>query len=255
MVKIGFIFCTFLLCIWASFGQINQTDSKGRKQGQWIKKYPNTSVVMYQGTFKNDKPIGTFTYNYPSNKVKAVIKHSETTPRSEAFFYYENGRLMSHGIYQNMKKDSVWTSFNENGRITMTETFKNDLLNGVKQLYYLPSDPQDRSETVISVYNYINGEVEGSFIEYYPTKQVRKTGQFKNHRRHGEWVEYELNGKKMSVQHYQNGQMHGWFIGYNKDGSEGQRRYYHFGRQVQGKELEDLMKQMKEKGINPNGNG
>lgn len=135
----------------------------------------------------------------------------------------------------------------------MTETFKNDQLNGEKKLYYLPSDPEDRQETVISVYNYLNGEVEGKFTEYYPTKVVRKTGQFKNHRRHGEWIEYELDGKKMSVEHYQNGQMHGWFIGYNKNGTEGQRRYYHFGRLVEGDELKSLLQQMKEKGINPNG--
>jgi hypothetical protein len=57
----------------------------------------------------------------------------------------------------------------------------------------------------------------------------------------------------MSVEHYQNGQMHGWFIGYNKNGTEGQRRYYHFGKLVQGEQLTKLLQQMKEKGINPNG--
>lgn len=235
------------------FGQINQKDAQGRKQGEWIKKHPNSSVIMYKGTFKNDKPVGTFTYNYPSNKIKAVIKHNDASTRSEAYYYFENGKLMSHGIYRNMKKDSIWVSFNEDGRITMTETYKNDQLNGEKKLYYLPSDPEDRQETVISVYTYLDGQVEGKFTEYYPTKVVRKTGQFKNHKRHGEWIEYELDGKKMSVEHYQNGQMHGWFIGYNKNGTEGQRTYYHFGRKVEGDELKSLLQQMKEKGINPNG--
>lgn len=253
MTKIFFIVFTSLLCSYFSFGQPNQKDAQGRKQGEWIKKYPNSSVTMYQGTFKNDKPIGTFTYNYKSNKIKAVIRHDANSTRAEAYYYYENGKLMTHGVYRNMKKDSVWVSFNEQGRVTMTETYKNDLLNGEKKLYYLPSDPEDRSETVISVYNYVNGQVEGKFIEYYPTKTVRKTGQFKNHKRHGEWIEYELDGKKMSVEHYQNGQMHGWFIGYNKNGTEGQRRYYHFGKLVQGDELKKLLQQMKEKGINPNG--
>lgn len=252
MARIVVIASFFLMTLF-SFGQINQKDAQGRKQGEWVKTYPNSSVAVYQGTFKNDKPIGTFTYKYPSNKVKAVIRHNSTSTRSEAYYYYENGKLMTHGIYKNMKKDSVWVSFNEDGRITMTETYKDDLLNGEKKLYYLPSDPEDRSEIVISVYNYLNGQVEGKFIEYYPTKVVRKTGQFKNHKRHGEWIEYELDGKKMSVEHYQNGQMHGWFIGYNKNGTEGQRRYYHFGRLVQGEELKSLLQQMKEKGINPNG--
>ena len=255
MKIISVVLSVFVVCF--TFAQINQTDAKGKKQGQWVKLYPNSKVAMYQGVFKNDKPIGTFTYRYPSNKVKAVIKHSETTPRSEAFFYYENGKLMTHGIYRNMKKDSVWTSFNEGGRITMTETYKNDVLNGMKKMYYLPSDPEDLQETVISEYNYVDGKPEGKFAEYYPTKPTRTlklTGQYKNHKRTGEWVGYELSGQKMYVEHYLDGKMHGWFIGYNKeDGKEGQRRYYHFGRLVEGEQLKALMKQMKEKGSNPNG--
>lgn len=236
-----------------TIAQMNQKDAQGRKQGPWVKKYPNSSVIMYEGTFKNDKPVGTFTYKYPSNKLKAIIKHDENSNRSEAFYYYENGKLMSHGIYRNMKKDSIWVSYNEDGRITMTETYKNDLLNGEKKMYYLPSDPSDKSEIVISIYNYVDGKVDGKFIEYYPNKVTRKVGQYKNFKPHGEWIYYELDGKKMSVEHYRDGKMHGWFIGYNKNGSEGQKRYFHFGREVKGEELTKLLQQMKEKGINPNG--
>lgn len=236
-----------------SSGQINQTDAQGRKQGQWIKKYPNSSVVMYQGTFKNDKPVGTFTYNYKSNKVKAIIKHDEKTSRSEALYYYENGRLMSKGIYRNMKKDSVWVSFNEQGRITMTETYKDDLLHGEKQLYYIPDDPENNTEVVISVYNYTNGNPDGKFVEYYPNKVVRKTGQFKNNQRDGKWIHYELNGNKLIEENYYLGKLHGWYIGYDQNGKEGQRKYYYHGNLVEGEPLKKLLQQMKEKGISPNG--
>ena len=58
-----------------SIAQLNQTDSKGRKQGEWAKTYPKSRVYQYKGQFKDDKPIGTFTYYYESGKVKAVIKH------------------------------------------------------------------------------------------------------------------------------------------------------------------------------------
>lgn len=252
-MKTFFTFLSIAFGVITTFGQINQTDAKGQKQGQWIKAYPNSKIIQYQGTFKNDKPVGTFTYKYPSNKIKAIVKHNENGTRSVAEFYHENGLIMTKGIYRNLKKDSIWVSYNEDGRITMTETFKNDELNGIKNLYYLPSDPQDKSQIVISSYNYVDGKVDGKFTEWYPTKTVRKTGQFKNFQRHGEWIEYELDGKKMSVTHYQNGKLHGWSIGYNKDGSEGQRRYFQYGRQVQGEELTKLLKYMKEKGINPNG--
>lgn len=253
MMRIAVTLLFMGLLSFLSFGQINQTDAQGRKQGQWMKKYPSSTTVMYQGAFKNDKPIGTFTYKYQSNKLKAIIKHDDNSSRSEAYYYYENGKLMSHGIYRNMKKDSIWVSFNEDGRITMTETYKNDVLNGEKKLYYLPSNPEDRSEIVISVYNYVDGLPEGKFVEYYPTRVVRLTGQYRDHKRVGEWIAYELNGKRMNVEHFYQGKMHGWFIGYDKNGNEAQKRYYHFGRLVKGDELKRLMQQMKEKGINPNG--
>lgn len=236
-----------------TIGQINQKDAKGKKQGEWIKKYPNSSVIMYKGAFKDDKPIGTFTYNHPSNKLKAIIKHTPNSTRSEAFYYHENGKLLSHGIYKNMKKDSVWVSFNEKGRITMTETYKDDVLNGIKQLYYIPDDPEVTVEVVISKYNYLNGFVDGEFIEYYPNKVVRKTGQYKNNKPHGEWIQYELNGKKLIEEHYQIGQKHGWFIGYDENGKEGQRQYYYEGLLIEGDKLKNLMQYMKENGINPNG--
>jgi antitoxin component YwqK of YwqJK toxin-antitoxin module len=254
MNRIFFVLTGICLAVSFSFGQaINQKDAQGKKQGQWVKKYPNTSVVMYQGTFKNDKPVGTFTYNYKSNKVKAIVKHDEKSARSEAFYYYENGKVMSHGIYRNMKKDSIWVSFNENGRVTMKETYKNDLLHGEKQLYYIPDDPENRSEVVISVYNYANGHPDGKFIEYYPNKVVRKTGQFKNNTRDGKWIQYELNGNKMIEENYYQGKLHGWYIGYDQNGKEGQRQYYYYGNIVEGDKLKALLQEMKEKGINPNG--
>lgn len=236
--------------------QINQVDEQGRKQGKWIKFYPNSQVAEYQITFKNDKPIGTAIYNYESNEIKAVLKYSQNSNRAEAYMYYENGKLMSHGIYINQQKDSIWTSFDDLGRITMKESYKNNKLNGQKSLYYLPDNPEDRSEIVISIYNFVNGQVEGEFVEYYPikpSKKLRKTGQYKNHRRHGEWIYYDIDGDKISVEHYQDGKKYGWFIGYDSEGKEAQRRYFHYNRLVQGEELEKLMQKMKAKGIHPNG--
>ena len=58
------------------FGQINQKDAKGKKQGVWSKTYPKSKVVEYTGQFKDDKPIGTFVYYYPSSKKKAEINLS-----------------------------------------------------------------------------------------------------------------------------------------------------------------------------------
>jgi hypothetical protein len=53
-VNVGFLFFGFV-----SMAQLNQTDAKGRKQGEWAKTYPKSRVYQYKGQFKDDKPIGT----------------------------------------------------------------------------------------------------------------------------------------------------------------------------------------------------
>ncbi len=49
---------------------MNQTDSKGRKQGPWRKL--ERGVLKYEGQFRDDKPVGTFTYYYDNKSIKAV---------------------------------------------------------------------------------------------------------------------------------------------------------------------------------------
>jgi len=112
----------------ASLFAQNVTDAKGKKQGIWSKTYPGTKVYQYKGQFKDDKPVGTFTYFYPTTKVKAIIKHDAGSNRSVAYFYHENTKLMSAGIYRDMKKDSVWLNFGPSGKLSSSETFKNDWL-------------------------------------------------------------------------------------------------------------------------------
>lgn len=236
-----------------NWAQLNQTDSKGRKQGEWAKTYPNSRVYQYKGQFKDDKPIGTFTYFYPNTKVKAVIKHDANSNRSVAYMYHDNGEIMSYGIYRDMKKDSVWLNFGPSGRLSNTETYRADSLHGPKTVYFVPEDPNDKTQRVASVYNYVNGKVDGSFIEYYDNGVTKKTGKFVNNRREGEWITYEPTGKRMMLERFKNGVKHGWFIAYDAAGNEANRVYYYHGKLVEGEALKELLQQMKERGINPNG--
>lgn len=248
-MKIGVVIITLLIGF-SSIAQINQTDAKGRKQGTWAKTYPKSTVLMYQGEFKDDKPVGTFTYFYPNKKVKAVMKH-ELNGRTEAFMYHENGQILSHGIYRNEKKDSIWLNFGPSGRLSNKETYKLDSLHGKKTVYFVPEDPEDYTQRVASEYNYEMGQVEGKFIEYYDNGLVRRTGQFLNHRREGEWITNDANGKRIMLERFKNGQKHGWFIGY-VNGIEANKMYYRYGVLYEGDKLKELMQQLKAKGINPN---
>lgn len=235
-----------------SLAQINQTDAKGRKQGPWQKSYPKSSVLIYKGQFVDDKPAGTFTFYYPSNKVQAVIKHNVETGRSEAFFYHENGNIMTYGIYRDMKKDSLWFNYNEDGKIVYTETFANDSLHGKKTVYFPPNKETGKVERIASITYFKNGKADGEFIEYFEHGATRTKGTYVDGQRHGVWTDYQPTGKPLSVTRYKKGQRHGWCMAYDALGREVNKEYYYYGQLKTGKDLDFIMKQMKEKGINPN---
>ena len=143
-----------MLIVSICFGQINEVDSQGRKQGEWAKLYAGTNALQYTGQFIDDKPVGEFVYYYKSSKVKAIIKHELNSLRSLAYYYHENGAMMSYGIFRNQIKDSLWINFSSAQYLSNTETYKYGKLNGEKTVYYIPEDINDKSQIPSAVYMY-----------------------------------------------------------------------------------------------------
>ena len=231
--------------------QLNKTDSKGLKQGTWEKKYPNSSVVEYRGTFKDNKPVGEFNYFYPSTKPKAIIKH-QGNGRSIANFFHETGELMSSGIYKNLKKDSLWFQFNEQGKVVFSENYLDDLLHGKKTVYFPPNKETGKVEKIASILIYANGQLDGEYLEYFEFGGIRVKGHYKNGLKAGQWMEYQPSGKPLLLNRFRNGEKHGWCSAYDAMGKEVNKVFFYFGQQKEGKDLEFILKQLKEKGINPN---
>lgn len=235
--------------------QLNQVDSKGQKQGEWVKYYDEQgyeNVIRYKGTFKNDKPIGKFVYYYPSRKVSAIIVHTENSPRSEAFFYYENEALASHGIYQNGKKDSIWTNFTESGYYSSEETFKNDQLNGKRTIFYGEANSAEKKKIPLREDMYINGELNGESTEYFPDSRIKTKATYKDGAKVGIVMHYHPNGKPSIEEHWKNRKKHGLWKTFDESGKEIGRRYFKNGVTLEGKELEKYLKELKAKGLNPN---
>lgn len=251
-MKKSLLLFLFLSLTVGLLAQVNVKDSKGRKQGKWQKTYPGSKALEYTGTFKDDKPIGKFTYYYPSTKIKAIIEHKEGSNRAEAYFYHETGVVLSYGIYINLKKDSVWLNFGPSGRISFKETYKQDVLHGEKVIYFVPEELSDKSVKISAKMNYVNGELEGEYLEFFDVGVPKVKGNYVKNKRHGVWEEYQPNGKLLSFSRYKNGVKHGWCMAYDENGKEINRVYFFQGQMKTGRDLEILMKQMKEKGINPN---
>ena len=241
-----------LIFIGTNLNAQNFTDTKGKKQGVWSKTYPGSKVYQYKGQFKDDKPVGTFTYFYPTTKVKAIIKHDGGSNRSVAYFYHENTKLMSSGIYRDMKKDSIWLNFGPSGKLSSSETYKNDLLDGKKIVYYVPEQIEDNSRRISATSNYVSGKIDGEYLEFFENGTIKIKGSYALDKKIGIWYSYHPNGKKMMLERFKNGVRHGWAFGYDEKELEIGRFYYYYGSRLEGKELEHKLAQFKEKGINPN---
>ena len=244
-MKITFLFVTLFLTT-LSFTQLNKLDAKGKKQGSWEKKYPNSGVVEYKGEFKNDLPVGKFIYNYPSNKLKATISNDAKSINSFALMYHESGSLMAKGKYFKQQKDSIWTYFNPNGILRMRECYKNGKLDGERIIYYSSEYFSDKKDRIASIEKFQNDLKEGESVEYFDdtTRVLKSTGNFHLGKKEGTFYSYFPNGKISSKENYKNDLRESWQYAYNEQGEEIGKRYFKKGIELKGKELQNCLKEL-----------
>jgi len=251
-------FCTLILLVVSTcaFTQMNVKDVQGRKQGPWQKKYENSVAIEYKGQFKDDKPVGTFTYYYKSGNLKGTVVHDEKTGRSVAVFYHDNASklVFAKGIYRNQLKDSVWDYFGPSGRQSLKETYLKDKLNGMTTVYYVPEEVDNRKLMVAKTSMYKNGVLDGDMIEYFESGTVKSKVKYVNGVKEGVSVINHPAGNPMVKENYIHGVLHGWQYAYDITGKEIGKKYYLKGEILEGKRLEDRLKYCKDNGIDPNKN-
>jgi antitoxin component YwqK of YwqJK toxin-antitoxin module len=89
----------WVFVVGSAMAQVNQVDSKGLKQGLWYKDFPGTKIHMYEGVFKDDKPVGVFKYRYESGTIKAIVENKPNSKLSMVKMYFENEALKSSEIF------------------------------------------------------------------------------------------------------------------------------------------------------------
>ena len=132
----GLIVCLFLLVSGCLFAQntVNVVDAQGRKQGSWTKRDAE-GKLLYQATFKDDKPVGEMKRFHPNGKLKAVMNFSDGSEVSNARLFDENGKQIAAGNYSGQKKTGEWTYFLDN-KLVSTENYLNGMKNGLCKRFY-----------------------------------------------------------------------------------------------------------------------
>jgi len=204
-----------------SFAQVNHLDSKGLKQGKWQKTYDN-GKIRYTGTFKNDIPVGTFTYFFE----KEGGKMSEITYRGEsgigyAVAYHATGIKQAEGLYNKQLKDSVWTYYSRKGILTQRESYTMGLLNGPRITYW-------ENAKVAEIVDFKDGEENGRWIRKWDNGTLRTKGTYKDGMLEGECIYYDENAKMIAKGHYHKSKKHGtWY--YFEDNRVTSKEIYRYG--------------------------
>jgi len=157
---------------------VNQTDAQGRKQGYWTKK-DSEGKVIYQATFKDDKPVGEMKRFHPNGKPMALITFTEGSELSDAQLFDERGKLIAKGKYAGQKKTGEWT-------------------------YLLDTK-------VVSTENYLNGQKNGICKRYYQTGELLEESNWQNDKLHGIYRSSFQDGKPFMECKYAEGKRNGVF--------------------------------------------
>jgi antitoxin component YwqK of YwqJK toxin-antitoxin module len=192
--------------------QMNITDQHGMKQGHWIKKYLNESV-MYDGNFKDNHPVGEFRRYLEDKSLISVLIYSSDGRTAIATIYHPNGRISSKGTYVDQLREGKWQFFSAftDGYLISEETYTKNLRNGLSVKFYPDSSIAEKiayindikqgewvqyypSGIVALKSNYLNGKIDGKFEMWYDTGTIQISGQYKNDSKEGLWIIYKNDG-------------------------------------------------------------
>jgi antitoxin component YwqK of YwqJK toxin-antitoxin module len=189
---------------------INRSDAQGRKQGTWVKTWPS-GKVRYEGTFKDDRPIGEFKHFDEEGALTTIQQHAGDGKVSRAKHFHPNGKLMAAGKYVAQKKDSTWSYYDDSDQLRKVERYANGVLHGLQEVYYPNGRTAEQenfdqglrhgeskswfdSGVLKSEAIHAKGEPEGRMTFYYPSGKKEIEGKMVNGDRDGTWYYFNTDG-------------------------------------------------------------
>jgi len=204
------------------------------------KRDPKTDRLLWEGGFKNNKPVGVFKYYHVNDSLRARLTYrGEDGKRCYAKMYHLNGKRMAEGNYIDKEvKDSVWTYYDELGVLLSKETYKNGLKEGPSYVYLPNGDISEEK-------NWRNGKEHGVLKQYVEKGKLRSLGQYVNGKREGKFVYYYPNGTEAASGFYRNDLKDGIWLYKKTDGKLDDKEVYINGKQLLGKEAEAYLAKQK----------
>ncbi|AHW61521.1 Antitoxin component YwqK of the YwqJK toxin-antitoxin module [Draconibacterium orientale] len=222
------------------FAQTNQTDANGLRQGLWQKKQDN-GRLLYEGYFKDDKPVGEWKRYHPGGQVKAIIEYKGDTAYTQLFDVWR--KKVAEGNYVNQQKEGVWKIY-KNGQLTADEEYKLGVKNGKSHQYYDTGEVMEEKE-------WVNEKEDGDYQIFYKSGEPYMQCKMKQGMRHGLFLVSYENGRQEMVAEYRNNLRHGEWKYFDKEGNLQYTLYYDNG-QILNPAVRDSFDNLKMKALEKN---
>lgn len=227
----------FILCSFLSGAQT--VDAQGRKQGYWKKK-DDKGKLIYEGSFKDNIPVGRFRYYYQLvDSVRAIMDFKNEGKMAYARLFHINGKRMGEGKYINKEmKDSTWTFYDQAGVLLSKENYKAGKKEGLATVY-LPDGTISEERT------YKNDLQDGPFTEYFSGGAVKAKGAYVKGKLDGRVSYHYPNGVEVAAGYYRNGEKNGPWIYKTESGKIREKELYRNGILASPKETEAFFSKAK----------
>jgi antitoxin component YwqK of YwqJK toxin-antitoxin module len=215
ILKISSFIIVLMFVSYSSYSQtdtINRTDKFGKKYGRW-EKYEQ-GKLLWKAEFYNGEPVGAFVHYYPNRKVKDSLFYHPNSPKVNAVTYWSNGVKSSEGVFINKNKDGKWLYYNESGKLIAEENYVIGKKQGLWTMFSAETGLPLQEE------NWDNNKLNGEYVEYYITGDLRVKWHHKNGKIDGPFESYFLDGQVWNKGQYTEGLRHGTWICYDREGNE-----------------------------------
>lgn len=132
-----------------------ETVSEEASEGTFLGK-----AVLYEREFYPDGKTKKLEYSYYEENGRK-IEHGTYTK------WYENGKIMIQGTYQDGKREGTWREYFRNGVLKAEGSYVGGKREGAWIIYYESGNKHWEG-------NYLNGEKEGLWVEFANTREAKK---------------------------------------------------------------------------------
>ena len=217
------------------------------------KEFDEQGNLVFQGTFRNNFPIGIHRwYDSLGNVIKTElydefgrilsdgIINDEGNRQDQFINYYPYKKIKSRGKYINNRRVGTWIFYFSNGKIEQEGNYKNGRLDGLWKWYY-PNGKILREEY------YQDGKEDGPFVEYDSLGNIITKGNYIEGMKEGEWF-YHV-GDHTEIGKYTNDLKDGYWTYYFENGDtefrgkflrglpDGKHKYYYENGEVKEEQL------------------